>query len=89
MDWKISLSRQADKFLQQRHLPDKFAIEPVKRAICKLSGETVTVNLKRLTGEWAGCYRARIGKIRVIFSVDFEKRVVLIEVVDNRGSAYR
>jgi hypothetical protein len=61
VNWKISLSRQADKFLQQRHLPDEFAIEPVKRSIRKLSGETVAVDLKRLTGKWAGYYRARDG----------------------------
>jgi len=89
VDWTISLSRQADKFLQQRHLPDEFAIEPVKRSIRKFSGETVAVNLKRLTGKWTGYYRARVGKIRVIFSIDFENRSVLIEVVDNRGSAYQ
>ncbi len=88
MDWTISLSRQADKFLQQRHLPDEFAIEPVKRAIRKLSGETVAINLKKLTGKWGGCYRARVGKVRVIFSIEFEEHSVLIEVVDNRSSAY-
>ena len=89
MDWKISLSRQAEKFLQQRHLPDEFAVEPVRRSIRKLSGETIAVDLKRLTGKWAGYYRARVGKIRVIFSIDFEERNVFIEIVDNRGSAYQ
>jgi mRNA interferase RelE/StbE len=89
MDWKIFLSSQADKFLERRHLSDEFAIEPIRRAIRKLRGETVTINLKRLTGKWTGYYRVRVGKIRVIFSVDFEERTVFIEVVDNRGSVYQ
>lgn len=89
MDWEIGISRQAEKFLDQRHLPDEFAVEPVQRAIRKLRGEMVAVNLKRLSGEWAGYYRVRIGKIRVIFSMDIERRKALIEVVDNRGGAYR
>ena len=89
MDWEIGISRQAGKFLDQRHLPDTFAVEAVRRALRKLHGETVAVDLKRLSGKWAGCYRVRIGKIRVIFSIDLERRKALIEVVDNRGSAYR
>lgn len=61
----------------------------MQRAIRKLSGETTLVNLKRLTGKWASCYRIRMGKIRIIFSIDFEEKSVLIEVIDNRGSAYK
>jgi mRNA interferase RelE/StbE len=89
MDWEIGLSRQAEKFLAGRHLSDEFAIEPIQRAIRKLRGETVAIDLKRLSGKWAGFYRVRVGKIRIIFSIDFDEREILIEVVDNRGSAYR
>ena len=89
MNWEISLSRQAEKFLSQRHLPDEFAIKPVRLAIRKLRGEMVAINLKRLSGKWAGCYRVRIGKIRIIFSIDFDEQKILVEVIDNRGGAYR
>ncbi|MDO8728423.1 MAG: hypothetical protein Q7K26_00870 [bacterium] len=89
MDWKINFSRQAEKFLRQRHLLDEFVINPVKLAIRKLRGETVAINLKRLSGKWAGCYRVRVGKIRIIFATDFNEQKILIEVVDNRGGAYR
>lgn len=89
MDWEIGFSRQAEKFLSQRHLPDEFAIEPVQRAIKKLHGEKVAVNLRRLSDKWADCYRVRVGKIRIIFSINFDKQKILIEVIDNRGSAYR
>ena len=89
MDWEIGLSRQAEKFLSHRHLPDAFALEPVGRAIRKLQGEIVAVDLKRLSGMWEGCYRVRVGKIRVIFSMNPVERTALIEIVDNRGSVYR
>lgn len=89
MDWQIGFSRQAEKFLNQRHLPDEFIIKPATLAIRKLRGETVAINLKRLSGKWANCYRVRIGKIRIIFSINFNEQKILIEVVDNRGSAYR
>ncbi len=89
MDWQIGFSRQADSFLSRRHLPDGFASEPVQRTIRKLRGETVAIDLKRLSSKWEGCYRVRVGKIRIIFSINFAQRMALIEVVDNRGSAYR
>ena len=89
MNWEIGLSRQAEKFLRQRRLTDEFAVKPVRLAIRKLRGETVAINLKRLSGKWAGCYRVRVGKIRIIFSIDFDGQKILIEVVDNRGGVYR
>jgi len=89
MDWEIGFSRQANKFLAQRHLPDEFAVEPIRRAIRRLRGESITVDLKRLSGKWKGCIRIRIGKIRIIFSIDEVAHKALIEVIDNRGSAYR
>ena len=89
MEWSFSFTRQAEKFLAHRHLEDAFAIEPVRKALKKLMGETVAVDLRKTSGKWAGCYRVRVGKIRVIFSIDFDGQKILIEVIDNRGSAYR
>ena len=89
MESEISFSRQAEKFLSGRHLSDTFATDPVLKAIRKLKGEVVAIDLRKTAGKWAGCYRVRIGKVRVIFSIDFDGQKVLIEVIDNRGSAYR
>ena len=89
MDWDISFSNKAEKFLKRHRLPDSFATDLVIKAIRKISGETVALDLRRTTGEWAGCYRVRAGKTRVIFSANFEARTALIEIVDNRDKAYR
>ena len=89
MDWEIGFSRRAEKYLSQRHLPDDFAIEPVLRALQKIRGETVAVDLKRLLGKWNGFFRVRMGKVRIIFSIDTVAHHVFIEVIDNRGSVYR
>ena len=89
MEWSFFFTQQAEKFLARQHLPDSFAIEPVEKAIRKLMGETVAVDLQKTPGKWVDCYRVRVGKVRIIFSIDFDRQSVLIEVVDNRGSAYR
>ena len=89
MTWEIGISRQAEKFLKQHRFPDSIVIEPVRRAIQRLQGKAVSINMKRLSGKWKDCFRIRVGKDRIIFSIDFEKQKVLIEVIDNRGQAYK
>ena len=89
MEWNFFFTRQAEKFLARQHLPDSFAVEPVEKAIQRLMGEVVAVDLQKTSGKWVGCYRVRVGKVRIIFSIDFDRQNVLIEVVDNRGSAYK
>jgi len=89
MAWEIGFSKQAEKFLKQHHLSDSFAVEPIRKALKRLQGEMVAINIKRLSGKWEGCFRIRLGKNRIIFSINFERQTVLIEVVDNRGGVYR
>lgn len=89
MSWEIGVSKQAEKFLKQHHLPDSFASESIQKAIQKLQGGTIAVDIKQLSGKWGGCFRIRIGKNRIIFSINFEKQIVLVEVIDNRGGAYK
>ncbi len=89
MDWEIILSRQAEKFLAQQHLADNAIVEPVLRGIQKLQDKIVAVDVKQLTGKWANHFRIRVGKNRIIFSIDFENQTVLVEIFDNRGSAYK
>ena len=89
MEWEISLSRQAEKFLAKNHLLDEFVSLPVGKAMRKLFGEPIAVDVKRLSGEWAGYYRVRSGKVRIIFDFDAEKRSVFVEVIDYRGDVYK
>ena len=91
MEWEIALSRQAEKFLAKNHLPDEFVIAPLRKAISKFFGESesVSVDVKRLSGAWTGYYRVRTGRIRIIFSFDAEKQRAFVEVVDYRGDVYK
>ena len=89
MVWEIGFSKQAGKFLKQHHLPDNFAVEPIRKVIQRFQGEITAINIKRLSGKWEGCSRVRVGKNRIIFSINFERQKVLIEIIDNRGGVYR
>lgn len=75
--------------MARNRLPDSFIAEQISKAVLKFSGETVALDIKRLSGEWLGYYRIRSGKVRIIFSMDFHEKRVHIEVVDYRGSVYK
>ncbi|HEY4714957.1 MAG TPA: type II toxin-antitoxin system RelE/ParE family toxin [Candidatus Paceibacterota bacterium] len=89
MEWDIGFSRNSKKFLEKNHLNESFAIEYVKLSINKLSGLSVNVHIKKLSGKWAGAYRIRVGKIRIICYFHFDRQSVLIEEIDFRGNIYK
>ena len=47
------------------------------------------LDIKRMKGDWKGYYRLRIGKNRVIFTVDFNSRDVIIYAIGARGDIYK
>jgi len=89
MKWDIGFSRNSKKFLSRNSLSEAFAIEYIVLAINKLNGLSANVHLKKLSGKWAGGYRIRIGKIRIICYFYFDQNYVLVEEIDFRGNAYK
>ena len=89
MDWTFDFSRQADKFLDRQRLEQSFVIKIVQRALQRLDGEAVAVDLERLHEPWKGYFRVRAQKVRIVFSFDAHARRVDIAIIDFRDSAYR
>ncbi len=89
MEWRISLSRQVEKFLSHNHTSDELVVEAITKAVQKLSGENIGVDVKQLSGDWGGYYRIRLGKLRVIFSFDAQQCSVFVAVIDHRGNVYK
>ena len=52
-------------------------------------GEFRHPNIRALRGELAGSLRYRLGKWRIIFRIDYERKEVWIEAITTRGGAYR
>jgi len=89
VSWRIGISRQAEKFLSRNHLPDEFLFSPLSKAVARFSGEAIAIDMVRLSGEWEGFYRIRVGRIRIIFSADMHGHALFVEVIDYRGGAYK
>ena len=45
-------------------------------------------NVKRLTGDFVGYHRYRVGDWRVLYRIDDEAKRVLIDSIAHRGEAY-
>jgi mRNA-degrading endonuclease RelE of RelBE toxin-antitoxin system len=63
--------------------------EELSKFIKRTKDKDVNVDVKKLKGSWAGYYRIRKGKIRIIFDVDYKNKAVFIEKIDYRGDVYK
>ncbi len=88
MNWNIEYSKRADDFVGEHGIREKVR-ESIKSFILKITGSNINLDIKKLKGEWAGYYRIRKGKIRVILKPDIEFRTIFVDVVDFRGSVYK
>jgi mRNA interferase RelE/StbE len=85
--YEIELSRSAAKYYND--LDEKRA-RIINRCFETLSENPFYhPNIKKLHGEFEGSYRYRIGDLRIIYSVDNEKNLIFIELIVQRGKAYR
>jgi|688.fasta_scaffold828390_2 mRNA interferase RelE/StbE len=91
---ELNFSKNALKFLKK--LSDKDT-EKLRNKILQLlnsveesglvpSGE---LDIKTLEGEWQGFLRMRVGKIRIIFTVDIEQDELQIYDIGFRGDIYK
>jgi mRNA-degrading endonuclease RelE of RelBE toxin-antitoxin system len=88
MKWNIEYSRDADRFIDKQDIRAEVR-EQLEFFLRKMRGESISIDVKKLKGEWKGYFRIRKGRLRVIFSVDFNDRVLYVERVDFRGKAYK
>lgn len=61
------------------------------RIVSKLEWLAENAGLMRhtpLTGQWSGYYRLRVGDYRVIYGLDTENQLIVVEVVGHRREVY-
>jgi mRNA interferase RelE/StbE len=83
MKWKFKYRKQAFTFLEENDLLEKVR----NKIVDYIRGEKV--DIKKLKGNWKGFLRLRTGKIRVIFKLDVDNKVVEVYKAGFRGKIYR
>jgi mRNA interferase RelE/StbE len=87
--WQIKLSKQSASFSEQEHISDDRILALVKKVINHTRGQAENLDIKKMKGAWKGYHRVRIGKIRMILKIDFEKHTVFVDRMDFRGNVYK
>lgn len=88
MKWEIEYSKRADNFIEEHGIKD-IVRKSIKNFILKITGLNINIDVKKLKGEWAGFYRIRKGKIRIILKPSIESRAIFVDIVDFRGNIYK
>jgi len=88
MKWRVEYSKEAEKFIEKQDVHTE-VIEQLKKFLIKITGGNVNIDLKKLVGNWDGYYRLRKGRLRIIFEVNKNERVLFVEKIDFRGDVYK
>ena len=88
MKWEISFSREAEKFMKRENLRSK-TITEIINFLRRMKGESVSVDVKKLKGDWEGFYRIRKGRLRIIFDLNFDEYQIYVSRIDHRGEVYK
>ncbi len=88
MKWRVELAKQALTFIDRNDISKEQIFYIIAEAIRNFQGETVSIDIKKMKGQWQGFYRIRKGKWRLVAEFNFDTRFVFIENIDWRGSIY-
>jgi mRNA interferase RelE/StbE len=90
----IEFRSNASKFLEKASLEDIGRIQEKLNLILIFVEDKgiiplAELDIKKMKGDWEGFYRLRIGKIRIIFSVNFELSQIRVYTIGTRGDVYK
>lgn len=84
-NYEVLIHRRVAKFLGK--LPRNI-VKQVLSVLNEFKEDPFKGDVKAIRG-YVNLFRRRVGKIRIIYYVDFEKRKVVVVKVDFRGKAYK
>ena len=90
----IKFRKNAIKFLEKANLEDAEKIqEKISQLLAFVEEQAIIpfteLDIKKMKGDWEGFYRLRIGKIRIVFTVNTQSGEVEILTIGTRGDVYK
>ncbi|MBD1217638.1 MAG: type II toxin-antitoxin system RelE/ParE family toxin [Dolichospermum sp. JUN01] len=90
----IKFRKNAIKFLEKANLEDAEKIqEKISQLLYFVEEQAIIpfteLDIKKMKGDWEGFYRLRIGKIRIVFTVNTQSGEVEIFTIGARGDVYK
>ena len=87
MTWTIKISAQAEKYYKRIDKNRWKAVKVKLNELSNLDSPLQHNQVRPLIGDLKGFYRMRIGKIRVIFTILGEEKIIAIVNILPRGNA--
>jgi len=88
MSWKIEVKPTAEKYYRRLGKKNRMRIKEALREIENSDDPFSNPNVRPLTGKLHGDYRLRVGKWRILFTPDREKKMIFVYAILPRGNAY-
>jgi len=90
----VKFRKQAIKFLQKANPEEVDKLQnQIRQLLISVEEQGIIpinlLDIKKLKGQWEGFYRLRIGKIRVIFTVNINNSDLEIYTIGARGDIYK
>lgn len=90
----VKFRKQAVKFLQKANSEDVTKIQnQLNQLLTVIEQQGIIpfteLDIKKMRGDWEGFYRLRVGKMRVIFIVDFDSSELEVYTIGARGDVYK
>jgi mRNA interferase RelE/StbE len=90
----VKFRKQAVKFLQKANSEDVAKIQSQLNQLLTVIEQQgiipfTELDIKKMRGDWEGFYRLRVGKMRVIFIVDFDSSQLEVYTIGARGDVYK
>ena len=90
----IKFRKNAIKFLEKANLEDAEKIrEKISQLLLFVEEQAIIpfteLDIKKMKGDWEGFYRLRIGKIRIVFTVNTQSGEVEIFTIGTRADVYK
>jgi len=89
--WEYEFSKESIKALEGLNTKTR---DLVKKKIKNIgewldNRDFLQVDVKKLKGRWKGFYRLRIGRIRVIITIDEKNELIRVYEMGFRGDVYK
>jgi len=84
MIWKVRLSPDAQSFLNKSN---RNIQERLRKGLWKLETDNPFRFLEHFEGE--SYYKYRIGDYRALIDIDFQNKIIKVQVLDNRSVIYK
>jgi mRNA interferase RelE/StbE len=88
MSWKIELKLTAEKYYFKLDKNTRTRMMEALRELENTDDPLLHPNVRALTGKLRGDFRLRVGKWRVLFSPNIEKKILYVFAIVPRGEAY-